>query len=61
MWDSDGQVLATRSIVHDDISIAFIGEAPAAFEVVKTGLEIGLQHVILEGDSLAVIKKCSTD
>lgn len=46
-----------RSSVHEYVSIAFAAEALATLAAVKTGLEIGLQHVILESNSLSVIKK----
>lgn len=30
----------------------------ACYWAIKTGLEMGIQNVIIEGDSLTVIKKC---
>lgn len=57
--DSSGQVIATRSSLHGNVSTAFAAEDLAAVVAMKTANELGLQKVVLEEDSLSVIKKCT--
>ncbi|MBA0771026.1 hypothetical protein Gotri_019559 [Gossypium trilobum] len=58
--DSEGKILLSCSKIHNDISSAFVAEAIACRKAVQIGTGKGWQFLILEGDSLAIIKKCST-
>lgn len=44
-------------ILNDYVPTPFAGEAIACLEGVQMGLDLGFQRVILEGDSLTVVKK----
>ncbi|MBA0702951.1 hypothetical protein Goari_005640, partial [Gossypium aridum] len=57
---SEGKILLSCLEIHNDISSAFAAEAISWWKVVQVGTEKGWQFLILEGDSLAIIKKCST-
>ncbi|MBA0877509.1 hypothetical protein Goshw_002231 [Gossypium schwendimanii] len=58
--DSEGKVLLSCLEIHNDIPSAFAAEAIACWKAVQVGVEKGWQSLIFEGDSLAIIKKCST-
>lgn len=49
-----------RRASQDHVASAFAAEAWACFLVLKVGLENGWDRVIVEGDSLSVIKKCQS-
>ncbi|KAH1047985.1 hypothetical protein J1N35_038769 [Gossypium stocksii] len=55
--NSNGDVLATKVIVHENIPSMFISEANACLQAAIMGREMRLTHVEIEGDSLTVIKK----
>ncbi|MFQ6655521.1 hypothetical protein Gotur_026040 [Gossypium turneri] len=52
-----GEVLVSRSILHDDIGFVFAAKALVFSWAVQTGVEMGLLEDIIEGDSLSIIKK----
>ncbi|MFQ6644990.1 hypothetical protein Gotur_020351 [Gossypium turneri] len=58
--DSEGKILLSCSEIHNEISSAFAAEAIACWKAVQVEVEKGWQSLIFEGDSLAIIKKCST-
>ncbi|KAG8498260.1 hypothetical protein CXB51_006817 [Gossypium anomalum] len=47
-----GVVTATKEQIHTNISSSFAAEAIACLQAVTVGRELGLTHVIIEGDSL---------
>ncbi|KAK5774837.1 hypothetical protein PVK06_042699 [Gossypium arboreum] len=51
------EVLASKTTVHTDIFSSFAAEANACLQAIKVRRDLGLNHVIIEGDSLTVIKK----
>ncbi|KAH1129912.1 hypothetical protein J1N35_001290 [Gossypium stocksii] len=57
--NAQGQVIASRSVLHSNVGSAFVAEALAYSWAVKTGLELGVTEAIIEGDSLTIIKKCN--
>ncbi|KAH1055454.1 hypothetical protein J1N35_033519 [Gossypium stocksii] len=58
--DEEGKVLLSYSKIHYEISAAFAAEAIACSEAIQIEVERKWQHIIIEGDSLAIIKRCNT-
>ncbi|PPD69772.1 hypothetical protein GOBAR_DD33348 [Gossypium barbadense] len=58
--DSEGKVLLSCSEIHNDVLSAFAAKVIACWKAIQVGIEKGWQSLIFEGDSLAIIKKCST-
>ncbi|KAA3474020.1 reverse transcriptase [Gossypium australe] len=56
--DNEGSVLLSWSKIHKGVHSAFEAEAMACREAVQIGVEHGWPKIIIEGDSLTVIKKC---
>ncbi|KAA3456919.1 reverse transcriptase [Gossypium australe] len=56
--DSSGQVLKSSAEIHGGVSTAFATEAIACCRATQIALEMGEEEIIIEGDSLSVIKKC---
>lgn len=56
--NSNGQIMASKAILHNNVGFLFSAEALACRENVRMCTDMGLRDVILEGDSLAIIKKC---
>lgn len=56
-----GKVVASRSVIHANVGAAFAAEALARLWAVQTGLDLGFTDMIIEGDSLSVIKKSNSD
>lgn len=56
--NTNGSVLASKAIIHTNVSNTFAAEALACTEAIKIGLDLGLNRVLMEDDSLTVIKKC---
>lgn len=54
--NSEGRVIAALSIVKKETQEPAVGEATAALLAMEFGRDIGVMDVILEGDSLQVIK-----
>ncbi|PPD99269.1 hypothetical protein GOBAR_DD03702 [Gossypium barbadense] len=54
--DSERNILFSCSEIHSNISSAFAAEAIACWRAVQIGTGKGWQFLILEGDSLAIIK-----
>ncbi|KAK5844651.1 hypothetical protein PVK06_000791 [Gossypium arboreum] len=55
--NSNGEVIGSRFKVHTNICSSFAAEAIACLQAIQVGHELGLKQVIIEGDSLTVIKK----
>ncbi|MBA0799518.1 hypothetical protein Gohar_010030, partial [Gossypium harknessii] len=55
-----GRVLISCLEIHDGLSTVFSVEALACHRAVQMGLEMGWSEVTVEGDSLAIRKKCQT-
>ncbi|KAG8482089.1 hypothetical protein CXB51_027072 [Gossypium anomalum] len=58
VWGKRNEYLASKSFIHYDIASPFAAEAYAGLEAVKLGIEMGIQEIQIQGDSLTVIKKC---
>ncbi|KAH1082866.1 hypothetical protein J1N35_022627 [Gossypium stocksii] len=56
--NEDREVLLTCSEIHYGVSSAFAAEAIACRNAVQIGVEQGWPKIIIEGDSLSIIKKC---
>ncbi|MBA0683303.1 hypothetical protein Goari_024970, partial [Gossypium aridum] len=56
----EGRVLISCLEIHDGVSTVFSVEALTCHWAVQMGLEMGWSEVTVEGDSLAIIKKCQT-
>ncbi|MBA0862449.1 hypothetical protein Goshw_008675, partial [Gossypium schwendimanii] len=52
-----GDILASKTMVHDNIPSGFAAEAAACLQAVTVGRDLGMKYVKIEGDSLMVIKK----
>ncbi|MBA0826274.1 hypothetical protein Goarm_011141, partial [Gossypium armourianum] len=55
--DNLGFVVGSKSVVNTHIPSTFAAEVLACYHVVQLGLNLGLQEVIFEGNSLIVIRK----
>ncbi|KAK5786258.1 hypothetical protein PVK06_040891 [Gossypium arboreum] len=58
--NSKGVVLLSSSEMHQEIPSAFAAEALACRKAVQIGINMQWPQIIVEGDSLTVIKKCKT-
>lgn len=58
--DFKGWVLASKAVLHSNIRSTFIAEALTCTEAIKTCLDLELEAVTIEGDSLTMIKKCKS-
>lgn len=58
--NSKGVVLLSSSEIHQEIPSAFAAEALACRKAVQIGINMQWPQIIVEGDSLTVIKKCKT-
>ncbi|KAG8500865.1 hypothetical protein CXB51_002873 [Gossypium anomalum] len=56
--NEEGLVLLSCSEIHHGVSSAFAAEAIACRKAVQVGVEHQWPKVIIEGDSLTIIKKC---
>ncbi|KAA3481204.1 glycine, alanine and asparagine-rich protein-like [Gossypium australe] len=56
--DNKGSVIASKSRLHEKVASAFAAEALACRDAVQVGVDMQKKEVIIEGDSLIVIKKC---
>ncbi|KAA3462318.1 reverse transcriptase [Gossypium australe] len=56
--DSSGSVLLASTELHKDVDSAFAAEAIACRRASQIALNINRESVIIEGDSLTIIKKC---
>nr|KJB09493.1 hypothetical protein B456_001G145400 [Gossypium raimondii] len=54
---SKGVVLGSTTIINNHIQPRFAAEAIACLQVIQLGIDSGFQDVVIEGDSLMVIKK----
>ncbi|MBA0742509.1 hypothetical protein Gogos_015560 [Gossypium gossypioides] len=58
--NSIGQVLASTAVLHANVVSVFFVEALVCSDAVRACKGLGLRKVIVEGDSLTVIKKCTS-
>lgn len=56
--DGRGSVIDPKIVVHIRVDFAFAGEAIACSDMIKFGQEQRILDIIIEGDSITVIKKC---
>ncbi|KAA3482988.1 reverse transcriptase [Gossypium australe] len=56
--NSSGRVLISRTTIHSGIMSAFAAEAVACRQATQITLDMNIENIIIEGDSLSVIKKC---
>ncbi|MBA0591222.1 hypothetical protein Gorai_019904, partial [Gossypium raimondii] len=52
-----GDILASKTMIHENIPSVFVVEAIACVQAVIAGRDLGIMHVEIEWDSLMVIKK----
>ncbi|KAA3460178.1 glycine, alanine and asparagine-rich protein-like [Gossypium australe] len=55
-----GELLASKAVLHSDISSLFMAEAHASLKAVELRISLGFQSIVITGDSKIVIKKCNT-
>ncbi|MBA0875507.1 hypothetical protein Goshw_007892 [Gossypium schwendimanii] len=58
--DKEGLVLLLCTDVHQRVSSAFGAEAIACRKALQIGINMQWEKVIIEGDSLSIIRKCKT-
>lgn len=59
--DATRSVLLSCSKIHDRVSSSFYAEALACLLAVRVAVDQGWMVVEVEGDALAIIKKCQSD
>ncbi|KAA3455435.1 reverse transcriptase [Gossypium australe] len=52
--------LASKSIIHSEITSPFMAEAHAGLQAVKLGISLGFKSITLLGDSKTTINKCNS-
>lgn len=55
-----GKVLVSKAVLHSNVVLTFAVESLACMEAVRMGFNLGMEVLIIEGDSLIVIKKCKS-
>lgn len=58
--NSKGKVLLACSEIHNQVASAFAAEAIACRSATQLGMDMKWGNIIIEGDSLTIIKKCRT-
>ncbi|MBA0841494.1 hypothetical protein Goarm_003982, partial [Gossypium armourianum] len=56
--DSEGSALLSCSEIHHRITSVFIAEAVACRKAIQTGIGMKWASIIIESDSLSIIRKC---
>ncbi|MBA0730993.1 hypothetical protein Golax_004565 [Gossypium laxum] len=56
--NSSGEMLASMVVCHKAIPSLFAAEAHACYQALRLGVRPGLDSIVIEGDSLTIIKKC---
>ncbi|MBA0838090.1 hypothetical protein Goarm_010186, partial [Gossypium armourianum] len=59
--NSSGEMLASMVVCHRAIPSLFAAEAHACYQALRLGVCLGLDSIVIEGDSLTIIKKCRSD
>ncbi|MBA0742079.1 hypothetical protein Gogos_015179 [Gossypium gossypioides] len=59
--DSRGDVIASKITLHERISSPFATKARLCVEALRLCLDLNVQNLEVEGDSLTVIKKATKD
>lgn len=59
--NASGEVFAFKTVVHGEVAFSFAVEALACLQAVFMGKQMGFILVIIEGDSISVIKKRKSD
>ncbi|MBA0567138.1 hypothetical protein Golob_011894, partial [Gossypium lobatum] len=54
-------MLALMVVCHKAIPSLFAAEAHACYQALRLGVHLGLDSIVIEGDSLTIIKKCRSD
>ena len=57
---SRGELLVSKSTLHNNVSTPFAAEAFACLEALNLGISMGMQWVNIMGDSKTTIKKFQT-
>ncbi|KAK5776705.1 hypothetical protein PVK06_044666 [Gossypium arboreum] len=55
-----GEVLASKVVIHRRVPTLFAAEARACFQTLLLEQQLGLDSVVIEGDSRMTIKKCES-
>lgn len=56
--NENGEILVSTSTLHFGVALPFMAEGLKCFIAVNLGLSLGSERVVIEGDSLSIIKKC---
>ncbi|KAG8485703.1 hypothetical protein CXB51_018966 [Gossypium anomalum] len=59
--NNQGKVLFSRTILHPEVGTAFAAKALACLWAIRTSSEMGFPEIIIEGDSLSIVKKCNAN
>ncbi|KAL4333862.1 hypothetical protein GQ457_07G011430 [Hibiscus cannabinus] len=60
VWNSEGLILATCVVPNSNVSDGFMAEALACKDAVQVAKDMRFSEVIIEGDSLTVVKKLNS-
>ncbi|MBA0847931.1 hypothetical protein Goshw_025767 [Gossypium schwendimanii] len=56
----EGEILASKSVIHTNIATPFTTEAQAGLQALKLGRSMGFKDLQIIGDSKTIIKKCQS-
>ncbi|XP_012477492.1 uncharacterized protein LOC105793109 [Gossypium raimondii] len=59
--NNEGKVLLSCSMIYQQVASPFAAEALASQKAIKIGKEMKWRKIIIEGDSLSIIKKCRSN
>ncbi|MBA0577075.1 hypothetical protein Golob_024426 [Gossypium lobatum] len=59
--NNEGKVLLSCSMIYKHVATPFAAEALASRKAIKIGKEMKWRKIIIEGDSLSIIKKCRSN
>ncbi|KAK5802855.1 hypothetical protein PVK06_030481 [Gossypium arboreum] len=54
----EGDIMASKSVIHSNISSSFVAEAHTGLKAIQLGIEMRLHSLDIKRDSRTVIKKC---
>ncbi|MBA0814383.1 hypothetical protein Gohar_020215 [Gossypium harknessii] len=60
VWNEKKEILATQAVIHSNVADPFTVEAYAGLQAIKLGIRLGVNKLIVIGDSKTIIKKCQS-
>ncbi|MFQ6656889.1 hypothetical protein Gotur_026806, partial [Gossypium turneri] len=57
----NGEITVSKSTLHSNVSSSFVAEALQCLEATKLGISMGLNSVMMMGDSKTIINKCKIE